>query len=117
MSDRLTRYRRRPAIIGRTAKASDRRGSVLVLVMTILGVLFVTGIAFMASMNFDAELVIDLAGNTGDVLASDDDSGGGVMGWDPSVTFTADESASYLIGVFDQTGVGPGGYFLRVKEG
>ena len=56
------------------------------------------------SMNFDADLVIDRAGNTGDVLASDNDSGGGVMGWDPAVTFTAEESATYLIGVFDQTG-------------
>jgi S1-C subfamily serine protease len=69
------------------------------------------------SMNFDAELVIDLADNTNEVLASDDDSGGGVMGWDPLVTFTAGESATYLIGVFDQSGVGPAGYFLRVHSG
>ncbi len=34
-----------------------RRGSVLVLVMTLLGVLFVTGIVFLASMNFEAELI------------------------------------------------------------
>jgi len=34
-----------------------RRGSVLVLVMTVLGVLFVTGLAFMATMNFDSEMI------------------------------------------------------------
>lgn len=34
-----------------------RRGTVLILVMTVLGVLFVTGIAFMATMNFEAKLV------------------------------------------------------------
>jgi len=68
------------------------------------------------SMNFDADLVIDRADNAGEVLASDDNSGGGVMGWDPLVTFTAEVSATYLIGVFDQSGVGPGGYFLRVSR-
>ncbi len=69
------------------------------------------------SMNFDADLVIDLADNADDPLASDDDSGGGVMGWDPLVTFTAAETATYIIGVFDQSGVGPAGYFLRVLSG
>ena len=38
--------------------ARGRRGSVLVLVVTILGVLFVTGMAFMATMNFDAEMIM-----------------------------------------------------------
>jgi S1-C subfamily serine protease len=66
------------------------------------------------SINFDADLVIDRVGNADDVLASDDNSGGGVMGWNPLVTFTADQAASYLIGVFDQSGVGPAGYFLTV---
>ena len=37
--------------------ASRRSGSVLVLVMTVLGVLFVTGIAFLATMNFEAEMI------------------------------------------------------------
>jgi hypothetical protein len=69
------------------------------------------------SMNFDADLVLDRANNAGGVLASDDNSGGGVMGWDPRLTFTADESATYLIGVFDQSGVSPGSYFLRVSAG
>ncbi len=34
-----------------------RRGSVLVLVMTLLGVLFVTGMAFLASVNFEAKMI------------------------------------------------------------
>jgi hypothetical protein len=33
-------------------------------------------------MDFDADLVVDRAGNMGDVLAAEDVSGGGVMGWD-----------------------------------
>jgi len=37
--------------------STSRRGSVLVLVMTILGILFVLGIAFLASMNFEADLI------------------------------------------------------------
>ncbi|MBU0718464.1 MAG: hypothetical protein KJ749_09475, partial [Planctomycetes bacterium] len=40
--------------------AARRRGSVLVLVVTILGILFVTGMAFMASVSFEARMV-DLA--------------------------------------------------------
>ncbi|UCE59603.1 MAG: hypothetical protein JSU63_19435 [Phycisphaerales bacterium] len=44
--------------VRRTKRWVDgRRGSVLILVMTILGVLFVTGVAFMATMNFDAEMI------------------------------------------------------------
>jgi len=35
----------------------SRRGSALVLVMTILGILFVLGVAFLASMNFEADLI------------------------------------------------------------
>lgn len=69
------------------------------------------------SMNFDAELIVDRADNAGDLLASDNDSGGGVMGWDPRVTFTAETSATYLVGVFDLSRVAPGGYFLRVSPG
>lgn len=36
---------------------SRRRGSVLVLVMTLLSILFVIGVAFLASMNFEAEMI------------------------------------------------------------
>ncbi|MCH7597231.1 MAG: hypothetical protein IID35_11835, partial [Planctomycetes bacterium] len=41
------------ALVGR----SRRRGSVLVLVMTLLSILFVIGVAFLASMNFEAEMI------------------------------------------------------------
>lgn len=40
---------------GAIAQRRVRRGSILVLVMTILGLLFVTGVAFMATMNFEAQ--------------------------------------------------------------
>ena len=36
---------------------SRRRGSVLVLVMTLLSILFVLGVAFLTSMNFEAEMI------------------------------------------------------------
>lgn len=36
----------------------QRRGSVLVLVMTILGILFVVGVAFLATMNFEADMIV-----------------------------------------------------------
>ncbi len=39
------------------AAARRRRGTVLILVVTILGILFVTGIAFMATMNFEADII------------------------------------------------------------
>jgi hypothetical protein len=43
------------AIAQAEACGSGRRGSVLVLVMTILAMLFVMGVAFLATMNFEAE--------------------------------------------------------------
>lgn len=68
------------------------------------------------TVNFDADLVVALAGGDDKPLAEDADSGGGVLGTNPSVTFTAPQSATYLLGVFDQTGVGPGGYFLTATR-
>ena len=41
-------------------RGSVRRGSVLVLVMTLLGILFVLGVAFLATMNFEAEMIASL---------------------------------------------------------
>ncbi len=55
--DRMANSRHRLAMVG-PAAGPHRRGSILILVMTILGVLFVTGIAFMATMNFDAEVIM-----------------------------------------------------------
>jgi hypothetical protein len=48
---------------------------------------------------------------------SDSDSGGGVIGFDSSVEFTAPEAGSYAVAVFDETGFGPGGYIVRVEAG
>ncbi|MCH7886062.1 MAG: hypothetical protein IIC01_12555 [Planctomycetes bacterium] len=42
---------------GLDVETARRRGSVLILVITLLSVLFVLGIAFMATMNFEAELL------------------------------------------------------------
>ena len=36
---------------------ASRRGSVLVLVMTLLGILFVVGVAFLATMNFESDMI------------------------------------------------------------
>ena len=68
------------------------------------------------SINIDASLFVDLLepGN-GSVLMSDSDSGGGVLGYDSVLEFTAPETAAYAIAVFDETGFGPGGYMLRVE--
>ncbi len=41
---------------GKTGVAR-RRGTVLILVMTVLGLLFVTGVALMATMSFESELI------------------------------------------------------------
>ena len=38
-----------------SGRRARRRGSVLVLVMTLLSILFVMGVAFLATMNFEAE--------------------------------------------------------------
>lgn len=43
---------------GRKVETARRRGAVLILVITLLSVLFVLGIAFMATMNFEAELLV-----------------------------------------------------------
>jgi|GEM_PF-1897722 len=40
-----------------TQQATRRRGSVLVLVMTLLGILFVLGVTFLATMNFEADMI------------------------------------------------------------
>jgi S1-C subfamily serine protease len=70
------------------------------------------------SINIDASLFVDLLepGN-GSVLVSDSDSGGGVLGYDSLLGFTAPETGTYAIAVFDETGFGPGGYILSVEAG
>ncbi len=44
-------------VLAPKANGVRRRGSVLILVMTLLGVLFVTGLAFLATMNFEANMI------------------------------------------------------------
>jgi hypothetical protein len=68
------------------------------------------------SINIDASLFVDLL-EPGDqsVLVSDSDSGGGVLGYDSVLEFTAPQTAAYAIAVFDETGFGPGGYVLSVE--
>ncbi|MEX2280545.1 MAG: serine protease [Acidimicrobiia bacterium] len=70
------------------------------------------------SINIDAALLVDLlVPENGSVFVSDSDSGGGVIGFDARVVFTAPERASYAVAVFDETGFGPGGYILTIEEG
>jgi S1-C subfamily serine protease len=70
------------------------------------------------SINIDASLLVDFLDHTaGSAFVSDSDSGGGVIGYDARVEFTAPETASYAVVVFDETGFGPGGYLIRVEEG
>ncbi len=52
-----------------TERPNERRGSVLVLVMTLLGILFVLGVTFLATMNFEA-----------DMIAAEKSRGGGEQG-------------------------------------
>src|SRR5690606_19866771 len=55
-----------------------------------------------SSINIDASLLVDLL-DPGDasVFVSDSDSGGGVLGYDSVLEFTAPQTASYAVAVFD----------------
>lgn len=70
------------------------------------------------SANIDAALLIDLLipGDL-DAFASDSDTGGGVIGYDAEIVYTAPEDGTYAVAVFDETGFGPGGYVLTVTDG
>ena len=70
------------------------------------------------SINIDASVFIDLL-EPGDasVLVSDSDSGGGVLGYDSVLVFTAPVTGTYAVAVFDETGFGPGGYILAIEAG
>ena len=70
------------------------------------------------SINIDASVFVDfLEPSDGSVRVSDSDSGGGVLGYDSVLDFTAPATGSYAIAVFDETGFGPGGYVLKVERG
>ena len=71
-----------------------------------------------SSVNIDAALLVDILDPAStSAFASDSDSGGGVIGYDAEAVFTAPETATYSVAIFDETGFGPGGYILTVDEG
>lgn len=71
-----------------------------------------------SSINIDASLLVDLlTPANGAAFASDSDTGGGVIGFDSELSYTAGETATYAVAVFDETGFGPGGYVLTVEHG
>ncbi len=67
-----------------------------------------------SSINIDAALLIDFI--AGSAFESDSDSAGGVIGFDAMIEYTASETGSYAVAVFDETGFGPGAYVLTVEE-
>lgn len=67
------------------------------------------------SMNIDPLVAIDLADNPDEVLAIDDDSGGGPFGLNARLSFTAGRTARYLVIVQDAVEGSVGGYFLTVE--
>lgn len=66
------------------------------------------------SINFDADLVIDDPDNTGEALAYDDDGGGGFFGTDSELTFTAPNTARFIVSVADVNFTEVGGYYLII---
>ena len=69
-----------------------------------------------SSTNIDPAVLIDRQDNLGEPLASDDDSGGGVLGTDAEASYTAEEAGTYLISVVDATQFGPGGYIISIES-
>lgn len=70
-----------------------------------------------SSIILDVDLVIDRLDNTGEPLAYDDDSGGGIYQTDAQLTFTADQTGEFILGITDLVGIGPAGYFITIEEG
>ncbi|MBT8211678.1 MAG: trypsin-like peptidase domain-containing protein, partial [Acidimicrobiia bacterium] len=68
------------------------------------------------SVAFDPSLTIDTADNFAEAKAFDADRGGGLFGWNPRVTFTADETGEFLVVVEDLDLTGPGAYFVTVEN-
>ena len=68
------------------------------------------------SVAFDPSLTIDTADNFAEAKAFDADRGGGLFGWNPRVTFTADETGEFLVVVEDIDLTGPGAYFVTVED-
>lgn len=69
-----------------------------------------------SSTSMDPALVIDWLQDRPSRLAlRDSDSGGGVVGGDAKLRFTAPADGSYLVAVVDETQFGPGGFVLEVQ--
>jgi len=68
MHNRMTQLLNSPMVVRPVGMAvvGRRRGSALILVMTILGILFVTGVALMATMSFEARLAAIQQASDGD---------------------------------------------------
>ncbi len=69
------------------------------------------------SPNFDPQVFVDRPDNSGEPLGFDDDSGGGLFGWNASVVFRADDDGLYLVVVSPFEGEiadTAGGYILTV---
>ncbi len=64
---------------------------------------------------FDPEVRIDRADNPDAVLGHDDDSGGGPFGLNSLLTFTAPETARYLVVVSDVYLTETGAYYLSIN--
>ncbi len=64
---------------------------------------------------FDPALMIDGPEGDGILDAYDGDSGGGVFGTNPQITYTADEKGSFFVIVADDGETGPGAYRLTVN--
>ena len=63
----------------------------------------------------DAELWIDDLQPDEDLLAYDSDSGGGVLGLNPRLEFTAERAGTYYFAVQVYDFFAPGGYILTVE--
>ncbi|MDP3985055.1 MAG: hypothetical protein Q8Q52_08655, partial [Acidimicrobiia bacterium] len=60
---------------------------------------------------------VDWVGNTEeDWVAIDSDSGGGVLGYDAEIEFTAPVGGTYIVSVVDESSYGPGGYLIEVSR-
>lgn len=67
-----------------------------------------------SSVAIDAAVMLDRAGNAGELFARDDDSGGGLLGHDARFTFTARTGGRYILRATDSRDDARGGYSLSV---
>ena len=68
------------------------------------------------SVNIDPLLIVSFPGATSEQFIADDDSGGGIFGLNPELTYRAPHSGSYFIVILDANQAAVGGYFLTVAQ-